>query len=1049
MEKYTQAGRPLAITTPLGQDALLLVGLTGHEGISQLFSFQLDVLADGPVAFDQLVGQPATVLLDAPGSSKRTINGILSRVTQQGRVYGRTENVPFVRYRLELVPRLWLLTRRFQSRILQHLSVPDILQQILHDEWRLDVSIRIQEHFEPRVRCVQYQETDFAFVSRLMEEEGIYYYFEHKNDGHLLIISDDLSSPPTLQEPAKLLFDDTEGGHRDQARISRWEKTQEVRPSKVTLWDHCFELPGVHLEAEVQMTDQASAGKAAHRLALPYPVNQVEMLEIYEYPGGYSHRFDGIDRNGGVQAQTLTKIFQENQRTAKVRVQQQAAQALTIDGASQCGHLEPGRQFTLDGHFDADGPYLLTYVEHKARLEGTYLGGEHDEFHYDNQFRCLPRSVPYRPPLVTPRPTVKGTQTATVVGPEGIEIHCDKYGRVKVQFHWDRTDYRAQSGGHVLHDSSCWVRVAQVWAGKGFGAIHIPRVGQEVIVDFLEGDPDKPIIVGCVYNAVQMPPYALPGYRTHSGIKTHSRSGEAGEYSHLTFEDYRDSEHVHLHSEQDMTHSAEQHLVQNVGKNHHLHVGKLAVRQVGGLPGLDHAVWIGKDKAVGSLKSTNGSNGGGGGSGGGGNGGGSNGGNGGSSSPFYQLTPNQVVGDWASSVDTVVGWRTGNTVGLYTTLKLGCNFSTTINPFAIDDFFPSASLFLGIATGGLSVLAGGMLRNALGVSNVIIGANTSIHYGRKIDVSRGPKLTDNHEADNPNYVATFFAGTLYNLLTIGELFMPMLDPAPTKHPPDSVDITVAAGGAWLTLLSLNLWTVTEVDCSQVGLLPKFGESAIVGAAISLKTTIATKWAAWDPLGFGNFDLGDLVIEGPTDSSRQTVSTDSGYTLTAPVLALLSDPDPVLNAEDPVGIIIQANGLEGTDGEVLVYGTGKATLVGGEQASVQCVTEEEVTGTVTIDCGPVGTIVLQSGLAQEPNSLQLSPEGIAIRSLLEITATVEENSISINPAMISLSSGPSSLSVTPEGITIACGPSSIAITPEGIVISGPMISISGDAMVNIG
>lgn len=533
MATFTQAKRPLAVHTPLGPDALLLVGFSGTEGLSQLFSFELDLLAENTrkVAFDKLLGQGITVELELADGGKRYFHGICKRVAQGERADD------FTSYRMEIVPQFWLLTRRAQSRIFQHKSVPDILKQVLEG---LDVSFELQGSFEPRDFCVQYRETDFNFACRMMEEEGVYYFFKHSNGAHQMVVANAPASHPDVPGANRILFEKVVGGGRDQDRIYDWEKAQELRTGKYTLWDHCFELPHQHLEAEKTIQESVQVGTVSHKLK----VASNDKLEIYDWPGEYAQRFDGIDKGGGEQPAELQKIFQDSKRTVELRMQEEATQSLLIRGASACRQLTSGHKFTLERHYDANGEYVLVSVRHAAGMRGYRSQGD-EGFHYQNTFTCIPVGLPFRPPRVTPKPVVYGTQTAVVVGPSGEEIFTDKYGRIKVQFHWDRE-------GKNNADSACWLRVGTPWAGKRWGMIHIPRVGQEVVVDFEEGDPDKPIVIGSVYNADQMPPYELPKNKTQSGIKTRSSpNGSTSNFNELRFEDKKGSEDIYFHAEKD------------------------------------------------------------------------------------------------------------------------------------------------------------------------------------------------------------------------------------------------------------------------------------------------------------------------------------------------------------------------------------------------------------------------------------------------------------------------------------------------------------------
>jgi type VI secretion system secreted protein VgrG len=545
----------MTVATPLGPDVLLLIGISGAEAVSSLFRFRLDLIAENrkEVAFDKLLGQKITATLTRRNEKKRHFSGICSRVSQGER------DSDFTNYQIEIVPQFWLLTRRAQSRIFQHVSVPDILKKVLEG---LDVAFELQGTFHPRDFCVQYRETDFNFASRLMEEEGIFYFFKHSADGHKMVLANTPQSHADIPDGSQIVFQGTEGGTLDQDRIYEWEKVQELRSGKYTLWDHCFELPHKHLEAQKAILESVQAGSVTHKLK----ISPNEKLEVYDYPGEYAQRFDGVDKGGGDQPGELRKIFEDNERTVGIRIQQEAAPGLVIRGASDCRNFVSGHKFTLDRHFNANGPYVLTGVTHSASLAGEYRSGEWDRMTYDNSFTCIPAALPFRPPRRTPRPFVQGSQTAVVVGPPGEEIFTDKYSRVKVQFHWDRQ-------GNNDADSSCWVRVGTLWAGKQWGVIHIPRIGQEVIVDFLEGDPDQPIIVGSVYNAEMMPPYSLPENKTQSGVKSRSSlGGSPANFNEFRFEDKKGSEEVYLHAEKNLTIMVENDKNQTVGHDETLTV---------------------------------------------------------------------------------------------------------------------------------------------------------------------------------------------------------------------------------------------------------------------------------------------------------------------------------------------------------------------------------------------------------------------------------------------------------------------------------------------
>ncbi len=537
-EQFTQLNSPVRFkASSLDDDDLLLTGLSGREGISQLFSFQLDLVAplDKPIDFAAVLGRPAAVSMEVEKSETRYYQGIINRVAQGAR------DDTFISYRVEMVPPVWLLTRRVQSRIFQHQSVPEILKKVLTG---FQVAYLLHGTVQPRDFCVQYRESDFAFASRLMEEEGIFYFFRHTADGCEMAVANTPQAHAVIADPSALIYDEVEGGEREEGRIFSWEKFQEVRSGKVTLWDHCFELPHKHLEAEQKIQDAVEVGSVSHKLSL----DGTDKLELYDYPGCYAQRFDGVDRGGGERPSELEKIFEDNRRTASLRMQEEAARAVSVRGSSTCRHMISGHKFTLERHFDADGEYVLTGVSHSASITaGGYRSGGSVAFSYQNQFECIPVALPFRPARLTPRPTVQGTQTAVVVGPPGEEIFTDKYSRVKVQFHWDRQ-------GKYDADSSCWIRVATIWAGKGWGVIHIPRIGQEVVVDFLEGDPDQPIVIGSVYNADQMPPGELPKHGMVSGLISRTTpSGGPSNFNGIRADDTKAQEHLTIQAEYDET----------------------------------------------------------------------------------------------------------------------------------------------------------------------------------------------------------------------------------------------------------------------------------------------------------------------------------------------------------------------------------------------------------------------------------------------------------------------------------------------------------------
>jgi type VI secretion system secreted protein VgrG len=531
---YDQKDRPIKLTTPLGTNALLLVGLQGREAISQLFHFELKTAWNDKtrlLPFDELLGKKITVEL-GPSQNKRYFNGIVSRVSQGD----QDEN--FTYYTLEVVPQLWLLDRKLRSRTFQHITIPDILKDLFTG---IDVDDQIQGTFEQREYCVQYRETDFAFASRLMEEEGIFYFFKHTSGGHQMVLANTPQSHPAVPFLPTAIWQAGKYAPGEEDRVFVWTKGQEIRSGKCTTWDYNFEMPDKHLDADKTILTSVAVGTVTHKLS----VAGNDSLEMYDYPGGYASRFDGINKSGGAQADKLQHIFTDNTRTVGIRMQEEALSSLLIRGNGGHAAFTAGHTFDLTKHYSDNGKFVVTSVQHDAKqsLSVEQVDGG---YRYVNDFTCIPSALPFRPSRVTPTPSVRGVQTAVVVGPSGEEIFVDKYGRVKVQFHWDRE-------GQSDVNSSCWVRVATFWAGTQWGSIHIPRIGQEVIVDFLEGDVNQPIIVGSVYNADLMPPWTLPDNKTISGIKSRSSlQGGADNFNMMSFEDKKGSELVSVQAEKDL-----------------------------------------------------------------------------------------------------------------------------------------------------------------------------------------------------------------------------------------------------------------------------------------------------------------------------------------------------------------------------------------------------------------------------------------------------------------------------------------------------------------
>ncbi|MDQ2901397.1 MAG: type VI secretion system tip protein VgrG, partial [Acidobacteriota bacterium] len=534
---YTQLDRHISIHTVLGTDALLLQSVTGYEGISRPFNFDCTLLSENPaIPFEKIIGQKATIVLNVRDAEPRYINGFVSQFAQSG------SDVRFTHYRAQVVPWLWFLGRTADCRIFQNMTPPDIVKKVFTDLGFQDFKDVLQGGFDPCEYCVQYRETDLNFVSRIMERYGLFYFFEHQKDKHTLVLANSPAAHQPCPGQAEARYEYDSSGVEDENAITGWNLEQTLRPGRYALADYNFETPSTSLE--VNADSRNSAGRS---------------FEIFDYPGDYAKMAAG-------------------EAIVKMRMQEEEMPGKAANGASTCRAFTPGYRFDLKEHYrpDVNTAYVLTEVRHVASVGTSYSGSGAgpDNASYSNQFAAIPHSSPYRPARITPRPLVQGPQTAVVVGKKGEEIWVDKYGRVKVQFHWDRE-------GKLDEESSRWIRVSQTWAGKGWGSMHIPRIGQEVIVDFLEGDPDRPLVTGRVYNAEQLPPYALPAEQTKSTMKSMSSKGGGG-FNELRFEDAKGKEQIFIHAEKNQDIRVKNDLYETIGQDSHLTITKDRLAKIGG-----------------------------------------------------------------------------------------------------------------------------------------------------------------------------------------------------------------------------------------------------------------------------------------------------------------------------------------------------------------------------------------------------------------------------------------------------------------------------------
>lgn len=491
---FTQENRYLSVTTPLGEDTLLLSAVRGAERLSDLFRYELEMVSEeSDIDFSAIVGQTVTAKIEmSDGSNTRYVDGLVTEFSQH-------DSDPLLwTYRAVIRPKFWLGTRKIDCRIFQDLSVTDIAAQVLGEIGVTDFADETSSSYEAREYCVQYNETVFDFLNRLFEDEGIFYFFRHEDGKHTLVLVDDADAhAKCIGFDTATYRPDGHDGREDEDAIMQLSYAERVVSDHFAADDYNFETPSTDLATTADGDGTGSD------------------MEVYEYPGGYMAKSAGDGR-------------------ANIRIQEFEAQSKTLTGRSYMKTFTAGYAFELiwHGREALNDEYVLGEVQVRAESDA-----------YENSFSAFPKSLAYRPLRRTPLPRIPGTQTAVVTGKSGEEIWTDEFGRVKVQFHWDRE-------GAQDENTSCWVRVAQGWAGKSWGSWFLPRIGMEVVVTFLEGDPDRPLITGCVYNGEQVQPYTLPDDQTKFTIKSNTSKGGGGS-NELRFEDLAGEEEVYLHAQKD------------------------------------------------------------------------------------------------------------------------------------------------------------------------------------------------------------------------------------------------------------------------------------------------------------------------------------------------------------------------------------------------------------------------------------------------------------------------------------------------------------------
>ncbi|WP_347928385.1 type VI secretion system Vgr family protein [Pseudomonas helvetica] len=541
---FNQASRLAKVTSPLGPEVLLLKDMGGGEELGRLFNYELQLHSlDNAIDLNQLLGKPMSLSLQLDGGGERHFHGIVARCSQN------VDQGQFASYQVTLRPWLWLLTRTSDCRIFQNLTIPQIIKQVFRDLGFSDFEDALSRPYREWEYCVQYRETSFDFVSRLMEQEGIYYFFRHEQGRHVLVLADAYGAHASAPGYASVPYYPRNEQQRERDHIHDWHLAQEVQPGSLELNDYDFQRPSARIDVRSAMPRPHTAGD--------YP--------LYDYPGTYVQSEDG-------------------EHYARTRIEALQTLHEQVELAGNARGLGSGHLFSLTGFSrqDQNREYLIVGTRYYISQESGETGGGAPSAQFESSLTCIDAQQSYRPLPNTHRPIVKGPQTALVVGPKGEEIWTDQFGRVKVHFYWDRHDQSNEN-------SSCWIRVSQSWAGKNWGSMQIPRIGQEVIVSFLEGDPDRPIITGRVYNAEQTVPYDLPENATQSGMKSRSsKGGTPANFNEIRMEDKKGAEQLYIHAERnqdivvevDESHSVGHDRNKSIGHNETVTIGNNRLRIV-------------------------------------------------------------------------------------------------------------------------------------------------------------------------------------------------------------------------------------------------------------------------------------------------------------------------------------------------------------------------------------------------------------------------------------------------------------------------------------
>ncbi|TWT75591.1 Phage-related baseplate assembly protein [Posidoniimonas polymericola] len=1067
-----QKSRALRIKTPLDDDphekvTVILTRFSGAETLSRPFRFELELLSlkDSKVAFEDLLGQSVTVTAEVPNMPSRSWNGVITSFSQTS----RDDNYCF--YSAVLEPSTYALAMRTNCRVFQAQKVDEILDTLL-EGFTVKKSYTQADNRQPRNYCVQYRETDFTFLSRLIEEYGLNYYFEHQGDAHTLVLCDDSTQLAKIDGLDPVDYKDINEG---DSTVKSWVKTQRLTPTAVKLGDRHYQHADESYDGDGKLPATTAVGDQTHKFN---PLDAT--FELYDFPGGYAHRYDALAKEAlevdpeKLAETPLKNIADDAAAEATLQAQLIANQAVQISGTSDVLQFYAGGVFTLNGHFSADGDYLILSVMHTVKLGvGVSSSQTDDTLSYQNTFACQPSSLAYRAPRVTPRPVIHGVQTARVVADiaanaakdDRREQLIDCYGRVKVRFPWDRrpdapaeddaaaeqapagADDPPADGGEQLDkpetaqpaDRSCWVRVAQIWAGNNWGAFFWPRHNHEVLVAFEHGDPDRPVIVGSLYNSENMPPMKLPTNSVLGGIKSCSVNGNpAKDSSSIVFYDKLGQEHLNLHSEK--------HTISVTEESHHEFVAGPSVRVFGGISRL-----FGSGAGGGPIPEANPT---------------------GIKTPITKKYRNLGL---AKNFESDISVTLGNAASIVGGLPCG-----TSNEVVFGGKLDICIDPLGwLPEGKINALQN--LLMPTGQWSGLFGEGRALHYGPATNIRHGSEIDRRSKKtfDNANPRSALVSGIVTASVALTSLGFA----SQTNNPVIWENLVRTLGprgisGALLNLLIELEKANGETDAGaekqdeasslsdHAGALGSDYASLILSLAQNATdagSTLAAAGTADASAQQSQSDSEDNSVDDAEDEDEEDDQDDSGgdddQDADAAADSDSSDEDDSPSADDitfgsddadvyqcydgllstgarhitfrarasddsdtdPSLIHLDAHGADGEDnGVVAINSTGQATIVCGP-ASVQ-VRRDSDTGQVDISTGDQGTLTLSVGPAGSGSQIVMTPDGIKLS--------------------VGGDGGPC-LELTTSGVKMSCGSNSVAVDESGQTTAGMNISHSAD------